>query len=113
MKTQQALQHLTTEERTIIKAVIDLLVTGQYIEDWEFHTRLGITREQMALVSAYFPETDRVDDEWVALASIHNGLNEVVHGVDIPAQEWQLWFDVSKAQVETVLDKWLTLEEQS
>jgi hypothetical protein len=91
---------------------MNLLVTEQYIEDWEFHIRLGITREQMALVCSCFPETDLARDEEIALASIHEGLNEVANGVHIPEEEWRKWFSVPKAQVKNVLRKWQSLEDQ-
>jgi hypothetical protein len=106
MRTEQVLQQLTPQERSIVKRAIDLILAGEYIEDFEFRTRLGVTRTEMALVSAKFAEVEQVGNEDIVTLSIHNALNEVCYGITIPEQEWQQWFGVSRDQVKTVFRVW-------
>jgi hypothetical protein len=63
-------------------------------------------REELALVSEHFPFLERVGNEETVSLSIHNSLGEVCHGLKIPTDEWQEWFDVSRDGVKAVFVKW-------
>jgi hypothetical protein len=106
MRTKRVLQQLTPQERFIVKRAMELILTGEYIEDFEFGTRLGVTRAEMALVSATFPQVEQIGNEDIVALGIHNALNEVCNGILIPEQEWQQWFGVPRDQVKAVLRIW-------
>jgi hypothetical protein len=117
MRSQLALQQLAPEERAIILTAMRLILTDdRYIRGWEFQTRLGVTRQEMATVLTSFPDVDQVGDEETVHLSIHNAQNEVCNawGSRIPSIEWKRWFtDVSRDEVKATFRKWIELEERS
>jgi hypothetical protein len=52
------------------------------------------------------PELDDSSEDPDAALAINNCLNEVRNGVDISPQEWSVWFDCPREDVDTVFRKW-------
>lgn len=55
MDSQRILEELTAQEQDIIRQALSLILSGRYIHDYELHPRLGVTREELALVNEHFP----------------------------------------------------------
>jgi len=108
-----AFEKLSTDEKEIVLNCMTAIYAGPYIEDWEFQTRLGVSRQELAKVISMYPDlVDEGDDSTVSLG-INNSMNEICHGVYIPPQEWQRWFAVSKDHVKRVYAKWYRLNRHS
>jgi hypothetical protein len=108
-KNQGFLAELSQSEKEIVLQCMKAIVDGPEIEDWEFHTRLGIFRPTLRRIISVWPEIDdrtKNSDEFLA---VNNCLNEVCHGFDIPPTEWGKWFTYSKDEITQTYTKWLRL----
>lgn len=102
-----ALKQLSPKDQKIIRDCLNSILEGSLIEDWEFHTRLGLTRRELRKVLERWPELDdSLSDSCDAIA-INNCLNEVCHGVRMSEEEWKTWFDNSRSEVERVYLDWM------
>ena len=79
------------------------------IEEWEFHTRLGILRPTLKRIISAWPDIDDSSDGSDEFLAINNCLNEICHGIDIPPTEWRDWFLQSREEVKKTYGKWLRL----
>jgi len=79
-----AFKELSPSEKAIVLQCMKAIADGPEIEDWEFHTRLGIVRPTLRRVISLWPEIDDGSDDSDEFLAINNCLNEICHGVDIP-----------------------------
>src|SRR5882762_5924112 len=77
-------QRAITERKAIVLQCMKAIADGPEIEDWEFHTRLGIVRPTLRRVISLWPGIDDGSDDSDEFLAINNCLNEICHGVDIP-----------------------------
>jgi hypothetical protein len=98
-------QDLTKNEQEIVKQCMVAILEGPFIPDWELPIRAGITRSDLRVVIAAWPELDDSDDHSVVTYAIKNSMNEICHGVRITPDEWQMWFTVSKDEVKQTFSK--------
>ena len=104
MNNQDAIEHLTVEDRTIVLSC--MRATAAHLDDAEAHTRLGITPTGLARLIADWPN---VGNDENAILALNNSLNEVCHGFKIEPGDWPKWFDVPIEQVRQTYLKWLSL----
>jgi hypothetical protein len=108
-----AFADLSTSEQHIVLQCMKVIADGSEIEDWEFHTRLGIVRPTLRrIISAWPAIDDRLDSSEEFLA-INNCLNEICNGIEIADAEWGRWFAHPKDEVTKTYHKWLTLRGSS
>ncbi len=89
------------------------IVEGDVIEDWEFRTRLGVTRSVVKRIISQWPDiNDRVEgsDEFLA---INNCMNEVCHGIRMTPEEWTQRFTEPKDTILRTYENWLILGSQT
>jgi len=79
-----AFKELSPSEKAIVLQCMKAIADGPEIEDWEFHTRLGIVRPTLRRVISLWPGIDDGSDDSDEFLAINNCLNEICHGVDIP-----------------------------
>ena len=104
-----ALKDLSAPEQQIVLQCMRAIAEGNEIDDPEFHSRLGITREILGRIIASWPEIDDqiVDsDEFLA---VNNCLNEVCHGIRLTSDEWARQFTVPRESVKQAYSHWLRL----
>jgi hypothetical protein len=108
-----AIERLSREEQELVLRCMKAIADGSYIEDWEFLTRLGITRESLKRIIALWPQ---IQDEHHGgesgsdgFLAINNCMNEVCHGVGISEEEWQKRFSQTRSEVEQLYHKWRRL----
>jgi hypothetical protein len=88
------------------------IAEGQFLENADFQTRLGIDRRTLGAILSD-PDFDyRSDDPDVNLA-INNCMNEIAHGVRIPPAEWGQWFAVPLQEVKRTFLKWQESRERT
>ena len=66
------------------------ILEGPFIDDSEFHARLGLERHVMRDILSRWPILDDEADESPARLAINNCMNEVCHGVRISAAQGPL-----------------------
>jgi hypothetical protein len=108
-----AFKELSPTEKEIVLQCMKAIVDGPEIEDWEFQTRLGIVRPTLRRIISLWPEIDDSSDDSDEFLAINNCLNEVCHGVNISATEWQEWFAQPKDEIKQTFAKWLRLRGSS
>lgn len=103
---------LNDVERDTIRRCLVAMVDGPFIEDWEFHTRIGVDRQKLRLILSEWPYLESNIEESTQVA-INNCMNEIVNGVRISPAEWNKWFVVPKEVVQRTYRKWCALNSQS
>lgn len=79
--------------------------TFQYF-NVNFHTRLGVTEEEMRQLLAQWPNVDDWADESAACVAINNALNDLLHGVGIGDEDARELIGVDRAEMRRVYEKW-------
>jgi hypothetical protein len=79
------------------------------VDEFEFQTRLGITRQELEDVMKQWPELDDSSEGSITAISINNSLNEVVNGLDIGESRWRSHFSLTRNEMGQVYKKWLAL----
>jgi hypothetical protein len=102
-----SIEGLSHEDQESILQCMRAIADGPYIEDWEIHTRLGITRESLRQIISLWPNIDDGFDHSDGFLAINNCMNEVCNGIHIPSEEWDSWFTRSKTQIMESYHKWL------
>jgi hypothetical protein len=103
-----SLAKLSDSDRQIILQCLNAILKGRFLEG-EFHTRLGIEREELEQVVAAYPHIDDSDDNSNAALAINNCLNEVCHRINFSNREWSQWFTVDRSEVDKVYRRWAIL----
>jgi hypothetical protein len=104
-----AFAQLSPSEQQIVLQCMKAIADGPEIEDWEFHTRLGIVRPSLRRIISHWPAIDDSSDGSDEFLAINNCLNEICHGVKIPEAEWREWFTWPKDAIIRTYHKWLSL----
>jgi len=105
-----AFAELSPSEQQIVLQCMKAIADGSEIEDWEFQTRLGIVRPSLRRIISLWPAIDDSSETSDEFLAINNCLNEVCHGVKIPASEWQKWFAQPIDEIIKTYYKWLRLQ---
>jgi hypothetical protein len=108
-----AFKELSRNEKEIVLQCMKAIADGPEIEEWEFHTRLGIVRPSLRRIISQWPAIDDSSDNSDEFLAINNCLNEVCHGVKMPDTEWRKWFAQPKDEIIKTYNKWLRLRDCS
>jgi hypothetical protein len=100
---------LTAEEQSVVLSC--MRATAAYVDQWEFHARLGFEIEDLRRLIDQWPNRDDRNEKGVEFLAINNCLNEVCHGFPIPPAEWSKWFNGPMATVRETYQNWLALKE--
>jgi hypothetical protein len=109
-----AFEKLNEHEQKIILQAMNLILTEEdYIGDWEFQPRLGISRDELRQVIAQWPHLQDDDDtdsrdnpDLIRVLAINNSLNEVLNGVDVSDADWQKWIGEPREEVQRGYRTW-------
>lgn len=106
-----AFERLGSEERDIVLRCMRLiLLEPSYIDDFEFHARLGLDRADLETVIAAGENLDDRRDDSDACLAVNNCLNEVCHGVRIEKEDWDRYIGIPMEAVRIVFEKWRGLK---
>jgi hypothetical protein len=108
-----AFADLSPNEQQIVLQCMQAIADGPAIEDWEFHTRLGINRSTLRRIISAWPAIDDGSDSSEEFLAINNCLNEICHGIKIEDTEWQTWFTQPQDEIIKTYRKWLKVRESS
>ncbi|MEV7358070.1 hypothetical protein [Kitasatospora sp. NPDC091276] len=98
------IERMTEQELRIIEQCLDAAVNGPFFEDWEFHTLMGVTRDEIAAVAASWPSPPTAPDgEDDVVHSVLNNLLGYPHGVEA---RWHEYLTPTREQVARVRDRW-------
>jgi len=101
-----AMEKLSLRDQKII--VQCMSAVSLLIDEWETHSRLGISRDRLQTLIAEWPNLDdRIEDSDEFLA-VNNCLNEVCNGLSI--DEWFNLVDASPDEVREAYKNWLALQ---
>lgn len=80
-----------------------------YIDDWEKHPRLGLEADELQRQIDVWPQIDDRDEAGGGFLVINNSMNEVCHGFQIEASDWNNWFDTPIEEIVSAYRNWLAL----
>ena len=102
-------EHLSDGEEASIRQCVTAIIDGPFIEDWEFHTRLGVERAEFRAALPPDGNLDLFSDDPGVNLIVNNSLNEVANGLGISPAQWNEWFTVTREDIRRVFDRWLEL----
>ncbi|GAA4886993.1 hypothetical protein ACFPM3_20495 [Streptomyces coeruleoprunus] len=97
------IERMTDQELQIIKECLDAAVSGPFFPDWEFHSLMGFTRDEIAAVAASWPSPPIADTEDDAVNNVLTNLLGYPHGVE---SRWHECLPATRDQVAQVLARW-------
>ena len=74
--------------------------------DFDFHTRLGVTPEEMQALLDAWPNIDDEDDESDAHVAINNAFNDLLNGTGISDSEAVELTGASRTEMLRIYRKW-------
>ncbi len=96
---------LTSEESGIVyQCMLAVYEHHDWIEDWEFSTRLGIERNDVRSVLEAWPNVAKPD--LIVYLAINNSMNEICNGLAINAASWTKEFDFSRSTAVNIYHRW-------
>jgi hypothetical protein len=102
-----ALKDLSENEQELALNCLKAIAEGDEIEDWEFQTRIGVTRPIVKQIISLWPDIDDHSENSDEFLAINNCMNEICHGIPITATEWARWFAQPKESVLQAYSTWL------
>ena len=78
-----AVLDLSPPAQQAILASLDFLRNTTEIEDWEFQTRVGVSRDEFKEIIEGWPPSDDEDPTSTAYLVINNTLNEICNGIPV------------------------------
>jgi len=100
------LEMLTVDEREVVRRSME--ATFFYF-DRHFHTRLGVTQEEMRSLLRNWPDIDDANDDSDAALAINNSLNDLLHGVGIADERAFELTGANRAEMRRIYSKWAGL----
>lgn len=101
-----ALDNTSSRDREVVHQCLVALRAGEFIDEDEFQSRIGLSvTEYDAVVSAWPAIDDRADDSDACLA-INNALNELSYGMRVEPDMWSSQIDASADEVREVYRHW-------
>jgi hypothetical protein len=100
-----SLTQLSVADQALVRQAIVAILDGPFLADWEFATRLGVSRAEVRAVLAVWPEVDDAPGSDAYLV-INNSLNELCHGVPLTDAHWAGWSAEPRAALLAVYRRW-------
>jgi hypothetical protein len=94
---------LNKRESDVVGDALRASVEGPFFPDWEFHTLMGVDREEMRAVLAAWPD---IRDAEIAALAIHSAL---VNLLGYPHNQWKAWrtfSDADEQELNRVFHRW-------
>jgi hypothetical protein len=108
-----AFKDLSATDQGLALQCMKVIADGSEIEDWEFQTRLGITRPTLKEIISMWPEIDDSAEDSDEFLAINNCFNEICHGIHIPPIEWEKSFSQPRDTVKQAYANWLRLKQMA
>ncbi|MFI6967120.1 hypothetical protein [Streptomyces sp. NPDC050255] len=97
------IERMTDHELQIIQECLDAAVSGPFFPDWEFHSLMGFTRDEIAAVAASWPSPPLAGTEDDAVNNVLNNLVGYPHGIE---SRWHEYLPATRDQVAQTLARW-------
>ncbi|MEU4929539.1 hypothetical protein AB0G54_23980 [Streptomyces yokosukanensis] len=98
-----AIERMSAKDLQTIRECLDAAVRGPFFPDWEFHTLMGFTREQIAAIVEAWPSFSEPDDLDDAVNNVLNTLLGYPHGCE---SRWHEYSSATPQQIARVLARW-------
>jgi hypothetical protein len=94
---------LTPEEREVVRRAME--ATFGFF-DFDFHTRLGVSPDEMRFLLQTWSDVNDTSDESDACLAINNSLNDLLYGECISDETARELIGVDRAEMHNVYKKW-------
>jgi len=105
-----ASENLTKQERGIVKRCLEAIISGDFIDDMEFETLIGVPRRQAEEIAKNYIYVDEYDDNptgnyesWLLINNTFANLIASPHGKE---KELQEYVSVTLEELKWVFKKW-------
>jgi adenosyl cobinamide kinase/adenosyl cobinamide phosphate guanylyltransferase len=106
LRTLMSLRDLPDADQVVVRQCLIAVATGNFIDDREMQTRMGVHRDKLLSILQRWPDIDDALENSDDAIAINNCLNEICHGIEIPAAEWSTWFNTPRGDIQRVFEKW-------
>jgi hypothetical protein len=104
-----AFQQLSPLEKDIVRQAMRAVIDGPFIDDWEFHARMGVYRPEAQTILRSWPDLDDSTYDSATFLTINNSLNELCYGLWISDEEWSEWLSVPREELRRIYVSWARL----
>lgn len=105
-----AFSQLPQREKELIHECMVAIAQGPFLDEWEFQTRIGITRAELMAVLAEWPDFNYASDGAMETLAINNCSNEILHGLFVSPCQWEQWFSGTKEELADAYQHWAQIE---
>lgn len=98
-----AIGSMSDRDLQTIKECLNAAVDGPFFPDWEFHTLMGFSREEVSAIAQAWPHTDNPGEQDDAVNNVLNML------LGYPHRHWSRWPEYSSAtpqDIARLLARW-------
>jgi uncharacterized protein YccT (UPF0319 family) len=99
---------LSEKDKQVVFQCLKAVSEGSFLED-EFHSRIGIEKDDLQKIIDSYPEIDHSDDDSNESLAVNNCLNEICHGLQFSETEWKRWFSVTREEIAETFKNWADL----
>jgi hypothetical protein len=104
-----SLQQMPSIDQNLIRKCLLSICDGPFLEDAEFHSRIGVERRELKKIMQEWPIFDDSDDDSDLAVAINNALNELCYGLPISSQDWANWIEVPQTDILRAYADWARL----
>ena len=96
------IENLSNEEVDLIRRCLDAAVNGPFFPDWEFHSLIGVTRDEVRQVLRSWPKTEDPTFQRTVVVNALNNLLGYPHGM---SDAWVQWVRSPRERVSRLMQK--------
>ena len=99
---------LTSKEQTSIKECLRAIAYGPFLDDLEFETLMGLSREEVRKIAEDYPEVDEYDSAPGECDDSRQAINNaIVNLLEFSKkQEWSEFVSITPGELEVIFEKW-------
>jgi hypothetical protein len=98
------LEHLTVDEREVVRRCLRAATEGPFFPGWEFDTLFGLTRDEVRSVWSSWPQLE-IEDE-VVRSAINNSFANLLGYPHNEQEAWDALISTDRDEVTRVFTKW-------
>jgi hypothetical protein len=95
---------VTPEDQRTIGECLRAAVEGPFFPEWEFSLLMGLSRDEVAAVSAEWPDTSDAETQGIAVNNVLNNLLGYPHRTS--EDTWHSFIKATPREVGAVLARW-------
>lgn len=106
VRRSMPLGSLNSNDVALIGRALNLMASGDVLQEFEFGARIGVDLPEFREVVATWPAWDDSDDRSAECLAINNTLNDLLHGVGLSDRQCREMLGAGKDELLSVYRRW-------